>query len=122
MDIGAVSSSFTPNLAVEARAARVTTEKLRDNATVVSQQANKSATEESARANAESLRARQKSLVSQANPADAGGSIQFEHDEGTRVMKVLDSKDVLIYQVPPKGELTLIRAAEAEAKQAIASA
>lgn len=52
-----------------------------------------------------------------------GGSVRFETDEGTRVMKVMDSKDVLIYQVPPKGALTLIQQAEADAaRQVLTSA
>jgi hypothetical protein len=33
---------------------------------------------------------------------------QFKDSEGTRVMEVYDSKNVLIYQVPPKGLLMLI--------------
>ncbi len=38
--------------------------------------------------------------------------IQFKDSEGTRVMEVYDSKNILIYQVPPKGQLTLIRSRE----------
>lgn len=38
--------------------------------------------------------------------------IQFKDSEGTRVMEVYDSKNVLIYQVPPKGLLTLIHSQE----------
>lgn len=40
--------------------------------------------------------------------ANANAGILFEYKEGTRVMKVNDSKGVLIYQVPPKGELQLV--------------
>jgi len=41
--------------------------------------------------------------------ATAGGGFQFEMEGKIRVMKVLDSKDVLIYQVPPKGKLEIIQ-------------
>ncbi len=46
--------------------------------------------------------------------ATAGGSFQFEMEGRTRVMKVLDSRDVLIYQVPPQGVLELIEARDRE--------
>jgi hypothetical protein len=42
----------------------------------------------------------------------AGGSIKMDVDDGDRVMQVYDSKDVLIYQMPPKGALMLIKAQE----------
>ena len=35
--------------------------------------------------------------------------IKFKDSDGTRVMEVYDSKNVLIYQVPPKGSLILIQ-------------
>ena len=38
--------------------------------------------------------------------------VQFKDAEGTRVMEVYDSKNILIYQVPPKGALTLIHSQE----------
>lgn len=62
---------------------------------------------ESARSNGESTRPEaQKSGTPQppANPR-----IQFKDSEGTRVMEIYDSNDVLIYQVPPKGQLLLIQ-------------
>lgn len=37
---------------------------------------------------------------------------KFEYEDTTRVMKVQDSKSVLIYQVPTKGQLALLEAAE----------
>ncbi len=46
------------------------------------------------------------------------GSIEFEVVEGAKVMKVLDSKDVLIYQVPSKGQLALVKVQEAAEKRA----
>ncbi len=47
----------------------------------------------------------------------AVGEIRFEYeDDNQRVMRLYDSKDVLIYQVPPKGELFLVRAQEKAAE------
>lgn len=78
-------------------------------------------TRQEAEARAEALRAARETLNERPAPTvTTGGSIEFEQDEGTRVMKVLDSKDVLIYQVPPKGQLTLIKAEEAAAREALA--
>ncbi len=42
-----------------------------------------------------------------ASPA-SNPHVKFEESSGAAVMKVYDSKSVLIYQVPPKGMLTLI--------------
>jgi hypothetical protein len=42
----------------------------------------------------------------------ATGSIKLDIQDGHHVLKVYDSKDVLIYQLPPKGELTLIKEQE----------
>jgi len=42
----------------------------------------------------------------------AAGSIKLDVEDGDRVLKVFDSKDVLIYQLPPKGALMLIKAQE----------
>jgi hypothetical protein len=42
----------------------------------------------------------------------AGGSIKMDVEDGNRVLQVYDSKDVLIYQLPPKGALMLIKAQE----------
>lgn len=43
---------------------------------------------------------------------DPGGSIKMDVEDGDRVLRVFDSKDVLIYQLPPKGALMLIKAQE----------
>ncbi len=40
------------------------------------------------------------------------GRIRFELDDGTRVAKFFDTKDVLIYQVPPEGTIYLVRVQE----------
>jgi hypothetical protein len=37
---------------------------------------------------------------------------KFDYEDTTRVMKVQDSKAVLIYQVPTKGQLAILEAAE----------
>lgn len=42
----------------------------------------------------------------------SGGSIKMDVEDGNRVLQVYDSKDVLIYQLPPKGALMLIKAQE----------
>ena len=42
-----------------------------------------------------------------ASPA-SNPHVKFEESSGAAVMKVYDSKSVLIYQVPPKGMLTLV--------------
>ena len=54
--------------------------------------------------------------------AQAGGvgletRIRFEYEQAHRVMKVHDSRGVLIYQVPPQGALQLILQAEARASR-----
>ena len=41
-----------------------------------------------------------------------GGSVKMDVEDGDRVLRVFDSKDVLIYQLPPKGALMLIKAQE----------
>lgn len=51
-----------------------------------------------------------------------GGHIEFTDEQGRRVMRVLDSKDVLIYQVPPRGHLTLLQAAELDPPPLLARA
>lgn len=43
---------------------------------------------------------------------NANASILFEYTDGQQVMKVNDNKGDLIYQVPPKGQLQLIREQE----------
>jgi hypothetical protein len=45
----------------------------------------------------------------EASPPSTSPRVQFKDSEGTRVMEVYDSKNILIYQMPPKGTLTLIR-------------
>lgn len=44
--------------------------------------------------------------------ASTGGKIKLDVEDGNRVLQVYDSKDILIYQLPPKGALMLIKAQE----------
>jgi len=41
------------------------------------------------------------------------GRIRFELEDGTRVARFFDTKDILIYQVPPEGTIYLVRLQEA---------
>jgi len=50
----------------------------------------------------------------QAAAVGSNPRVQFKDSEGTRVMEVYDSKSILIYQVPPKGLLTLIQSQESQ--------
>lgn len=47
------------------------------------------------------------------------GRIRFELDDGTRVAKFFDTKDILIYQVPPEGSLYLVRIQETDTQDQI---
>lgn len=123
MEITALTSpNAALTAAVEARAPRVVSERVAEDSSVTTRASRREAAERSLAARRESQRASQEALQAQAIEAASGGSIEFEQDEQTRIMKVLDSKDVLIYQVPPKGRLMLIKAEEAAATQAIADA
>jgi uncharacterized FlaG/YvyC family protein len=51
-------------------------------------------------------------LQAQQATASAGGKIKLDVEDGNRVLQVYDSKDILIYQLPPKGALMLIKAQE----------
>jgi len=123
MEITALTSpNAALTAAVETRAPRVVSERVAEDSSVTTRSSRREAAERSLAARRESQRASQEALQAQAIEAASGGSIEFEQDEQTRIMKVLDSKDVLIYQVPPKGRLMLIKAEEAAATQAIADA
>ena len=47
------------------------------------------------------------------------GRIRFEMQDGTRIAKFFDTKDVLIYQVPPEGKIYLIKVQEAAHKDQV---
>lgn len=116
MDVsGLAPSAYTPNASAGERLAAAKPKESEGNAT--------RETRQEAEARAKALRAAREALDERPAPTvTTGGSIEFEQNEGTRVMKVLDSKEVLIYQVPPKGQLTLIKAEEAAAREALALA
>lgn len=78
--------------------------------TLESQVANSARTEienQQAAPSGEAQRVQQQEVV-----IATGGGIKLDVEDGHRVLKVFDSKDVLIYQLPPKGALTLIKAEE----------
>ena len=64
--------------------------------------------------------AEHKQVIASATEAPASvGRIRFELEEGTRVAKFFNTKDVLIYQVPPEGRVYLLRAQETPGKDQI---
>jgi hypothetical protein len=42
-------------------------------------------------------------------------AFRFEYADNTRIMKLQDSKGILIYQIPSKGQLAILQATEAAA-------
>jgi len=123
MEITALTASNAAlATAGEVRAPRAASERTAEDASVATRASRREAADRSLAARRESQRASQQALQAQAIEAASGGSIELEQDEQTRIMKVLDSKDVLIYQVPPKGRLMLIKAEEAATTQKLADA
>lgn len=126
MEISAIiSPSFAPNPASETRAAQAAAENARNQGKendTVARDTSKDAPEQTAQTRADTSPAVRETLSEQAVQRNVAGAIQIEMEEGTRIMKVLDSKDVLIYQVPSKGELALVNAEEAAARRTIARA
>lgn len=126
MEISAIiSPSFAPSPASEARAAQAAAENARNQGKendAVARDTSKDAPEQTAQTRADTSPAVRETPSEQAVQRNVAGAIQIEMEEGTRIMKVLDSKDVLIYQVPSKGELALVNAEEAAARRTIARA
>jgi hypothetical protein len=123
MEIGALNTSnFTLSAVAETRVPRVAVEKAPKNQLAAAREDQKDVLTKAARAQAENLRAAQEAQREQDNQTKAGGSIQLDLEEGAHVMKVLDSKDILIYQVPSKGELAVVKAEEAAARRMLVSA
>jgi hypothetical protein len=54
-----------------------------------------------------------------ASQASQNSGIQFEYQDQRQVMKVYNSKGILIYQVPSEGRLTVIEAADTSAQPSI---
>jgi hypothetical protein len=60
--------------------------------------------------------------AAQSTPERASvGRIRFEMEDGTRIAKFFDTKDVLIYQVPPEGRLFLVKTEEASGQDQVAT-
>jgi hypothetical protein len=120
MEISALApSSHTFSPASEARAVQVARENVRNKGSedaAIAQETLKDA-EQAPRTREDTLRAAQEAQREQAIQSNIAGTIQFDEEEGTHIMKVLDSKDVLIYQVPSKGQLSLVKAEEAAARR-----
>jgi len=130
MEIGAVSSSsFFPAQFTETRAARPLTRDFslgtqettvspdrnsRDSDRFTDAQVNQSRrTELESRQAAEAKEAeRDRAERLSTEASNIGGVVKLDLEEGKRVLKVFDSKDVLIYQLPPKGALLLIQSQE----------
>ena len=119
MEVGPLTPSSVPALtAAESRGRRAAVERTTAEQPPAAREPRREVVEQALADRREALRASQEARREQTLQAASGGSIQFEHEDGTRIMKVMDSKDVLIYQVPPKGELMLIRAEEAADRRA----
>jgi hypothetical protein len=126
MEISALApSGFAPPPTSEARTFQAATEHARgkgSESNAVAPGSLRDNPEQSAPARADALRSTLEDQRKQAEQSNIAGRIQFDMEEGSRVMKVLDSKDVLIYQVPSKGELTLIKAEEAASRRMLVRA
>ena len=119
MEVGPLTPSSVPALtAAESRGRQFAVEKTAAEQPPAAREPRREVVEQALADRREALRASQEARREQTLQAASGGSIQFEHEDGTRIMKVMDSKDVLIYQVPPKGELMLVRAEEAADRRA----
>jgi hypothetical protein len=123
MEVGALTSSPAIRYAPRAAAADGAAEQLRqvsrDAADTTRGQAeaqNTAAADATRNTNVETARkeVRESRDAQRANASSSGATprIHFKDSEGTRVMEVYDSKDILIYQVPTKGLLALIHSQE----------
>jgi len=121
MEVGPLTPFSVPP-AAQPRGRRSDVEKTAAEPTPTAREPRREVVEQALADRRETLRASQEARREQAVQAASGGSIQFEQEDGTRIMKVLDSKDVLIYQVPPKGRLVLIHAEQEAATQPLDSA
>lgn len=127
MEINALTpSNFALSSASEARATRVAAENVRakegGERVAIVRESLKNTSDQSLQAQVDALRTARQEQGEPDIQSDIPGAIQFDSEEGTRVMKVLDSRDVLIYQVPSKGELALIRAEEAASRRVLVRA
>lgn len=120
MEIGALSSSLSashiPQVKVADDAAARVRQAARSTTEVTRKQDGPSETARHINAEATRPEARETRDTQKTDTASSNSSprIQFSDAEGTRVMEVYDSKNILIYQVPPKGMLTLIQSQESQ--------
>lgn len=52
-------------------------------------------------------------------PTRALGPVRFEVEEGTRIAKFFDTREILIYQVPPEGQLYVVKLREAASPEGV---
>lgn len=118
MEIGALSTSLAAAPRVAEGVRERTSRTVRDPAETPEGQAaaRNSAADSTSQAEAARKEVRETREAQQAHAVAVSSSprIQFKDSEGTRVMEVYDSKNILIYQVPPKGLLMLIHSQEHE--------
>lgn len=122
MEIGGIPSfsAYTPPQASDARAPKATAQESRNEGAV--QAALARAPRSDKRDTAERTKPVEVQRVQSIQTATLD-SIQIGIEDGKRVMKVRDTKEYQIYQVPAKGELMLIQADErAAARQVQTSA
>ena len=116
--VAASSPASVPMLGVRAARSAGEFDGVRAANDALAQRAGRDRAEQATQSRAESLRqVREKDAAPEVRDNFAG-SIEFEVVEEAKVMKVLDSKDVLIYQMPSKGQLALIKAQEAAERRA----
>ncbi|MCP5277348.1 MAG: hypothetical protein H6935_03190 [Thiobacillus sp.] len=116
--INTISQTTTP-----LTGSRTATEPPRQSGEVFSQRlAAQVQPETEAQKQANSSRKPEDNASNQSRPEDEPaslGRIRFEMDDGTRVAKFFDTKDVLIYQVPPEGSIYLVRLREQAAQDQV---
>lgn len=107
MEIGAITPTLTPSPYQGAGAGR-DVRRSADEAASITSTAHSNRQDDPSRVLAEREGSVKKDVPA-AEPARSPG-IRFEYEDNHRVMRVHNSKGVLIYQVPSKGQLALIAA------------
>lgn len=120
MDISALNAASYPPVAPSARPVRDRTG--REASGAVRREQPQAAPDQADRTREEALRMAREAQREREVQGGAAGNIQFVDQDGTRVMKVMDRKDVLIYQVPTKGELALVKSEESGVRRMLALA
>ncbi|MEW6678361.1 MAG: hypothetical protein AB1421_10610 [Pseudomonadota bacterium] len=129
MDIPSVTAiSLTPQPVVGARAPAPPQQVAADNAARdTTSQRSPGNTLAGVLSESEATRRSQKQQESQERASTARGNesgatvgrIRFELEDGTRIAKFFDTKDVLIYQVPPEGRIYLVKSEEASVQDQV---